>query len=287
MERGFIHSCTDIGELDKKMEAGQVTAYLGFDATASSLHVGSLPSLPTSLSLILAVSSSLLPGGGSGARWHAAWQAPVVCPARAPMHVLVHDLRVVACLWWVLWKEQVAAADHDIAAPTAVWTQAHRPSGGGHHQGRRPVGQGRLAQDALQWSLPPLLWLSSAPLLPPPLHSSALLSALLRSSPWCVCSLADAFGQSAREGDCRTHAGGFAEDIASNIKGIQQAFDKFITFGIGHTDATLVNNDDWLSAVKYLEFLRDYGPMFTINRMLNFESLSPPIPSDRPSLRPC
>ena len=50
MERGFIHSCTDIGELDKKMEAGQVTAYLGFDATASSLHVGSLPSLPTSLS---------------------------------------------------------------------------------------------------------------------------------------------------------------------------------------------------------------------------------------------
>jgi hypothetical protein len=50
MERGFIHSCTDIGELDKKMEAGQVTAYLGFDATASSLHVGSLP-LPPSLPL--------------------------------------------------------------------------------------------------------------------------------------------------------------------------------------------------------------------------------------------
>ena len=39
-----------------------------------------------------------------------------------------------------------------------------------------------------------------------------------------------------------------------------------------------MNNDDWLSAVKYLEFLRDYGPMFTINRMLNFESLSPPLP---------
>lgn len=43
-----------------------------------------------------------------------------------------------------------------------------------------------------------------------------------------------------------------------------------------------MNNDDWLSAVKYLEFLRDYGPMFTINRMLSFESLSPPRPPCRP-----
>jgi hypothetical protein len=59
--------------------------------------------------------------------------------------------------WWVLREEQVAAADHDIAAPTAVRTQAHHPTGGRHHQGRRSVGQGRLAQDAFQWSLPPLL----------------------------------------------------------------------------------------------------------------------------------
>ena len=41
-ERGFLHSCTNIEELDKQMKAGTVTAYLGFDATASSLHVGSL-----------------------------------------------------------------------------------------------------------------------------------------------------------------------------------------------------------------------------------------------------
>ena len=39
-ERGFLHSCTNIEELDKKMKAGVVTAYLGFDATASSLHLG-------------------------------------------------------------------------------------------------------------------------------------------------------------------------------------------------------------------------------------------------------
>jgi len=63
------------------------------------------------------------------------------------------------------------------------------------------------------------------------------------------------------------------EGIQENIAGIQRAFDKFLEFGDGATDATLVNNDDWLSAVKYLEFLRDYGPMFTINRMLSFESV--------------
>ena len=65
MERGFIHSCTDIGELDKKMEAGQVTAYLGFDATASSLHVGSLPfppSLPSHSFLLPPIPCSLEAG---------------------------------------------------------------------------------------------------------------------------------------------------------------------------------------------------------------------------------
>ena len=34
-----------------------------------------------------------------------------------------------------------------------------------------------------------------------------------------------------------------------------------------------VNNDEWLSSLKYLEFLRDYGTLFTINRMMSFESV--------------
>jgi len=147
MERGFLHSCTNIEELDKQMEAGLVTAYLGFDATASSLHVGSL----------------------------------------LQIMILRH-----------------------------LQKSGHKPIvllGGGTTKVGDPTGK-----DA----------------------SRKMLS--------------DA-------------------DIASNIKGIQQAFDKFITFGDADTDATLVNNDDWLSAVKYLEFLRDYGPMFTINRMLSFESV--------------
>jgi len=41
-DRGFIHQCTDFKTLDHKFSNGIVTAYLGFDATAKSLHVGSL-----------------------------------------------------------------------------------------------------------------------------------------------------------------------------------------------------------------------------------------------------
>ena len=42
LERGFIHQCTDFQALDEKFVSEKVTAYLGFDATANSLHVGSL-----------------------------------------------------------------------------------------------------------------------------------------------------------------------------------------------------------------------------------------------------
>lgn len=41
-ERGFIHQCTDLAGLDERLAGGPVAAYIGFDATADSLHVGSL-----------------------------------------------------------------------------------------------------------------------------------------------------------------------------------------------------------------------------------------------------
>ena len=63
------------------------------------------------------------------------------------------------------------------------------------------------------------------------------------------------------------------EVIRQNTEGIASCFSKFIRFGDGPTDAIMVNNADWLDEVKYLEFLRDYGRHFTINRMLNFESV--------------
>ena len=61
--------------------------------------------------------------------------------------------------------------------------------------------------------------------------------------------------------------------IAANIEGIRKVFERFIDFGGGPTGAILVNNADWLDQLNYIEFLRDYGLHFTINRMLTFDSV--------------
>ena len=63
------------------------------------------------------------------------------------------------------------------------------------------------------------------------------------------------------------------DDIAENIAGIRKVFERFLTFGDGPTDAIMVNNDDWLSELEYVPFLRDVGRHFTINRMLTFDSV--------------
>ncbi|MBT3765586.1 MAG: tyrosine--tRNA ligase [Rhodospirillaceae bacterium] len=63
------------------------------------------------------------------------------------------------------------------------------------------------------------------------------------------------------------------ETINQNMAGIKQIFSKFLTFGDGPTDAVMVNNADWLKGLEYIEFLRDYGQHFSINRMLAFDSV--------------
>ncbi len=63
------------------------------------------------------------------------------------------------------------------------------------------------------------------------------------------------------------------EIIAANKAGIRQVFDKFLTFGDGPTDAVMVDNDDWLSQINYISFLRDFGQHFSVNRMLTFDSV--------------
>jgi tyrosyl-tRNA synthetase len=72
------------------------------------------------------------------------------------------------------------------------------------------------------------------------------------------------------------------EKIADNMAGITAVFKKFLTFGEGPTDAMLVNNDDWLSDLQYLDFLREYGRHFTINRMLSFESVKQRLARESP-----
>ena len=63
------------------------------------------------------------------------------------------------------------------------------------------------------------------------------------------------------------------EQIEANIGGIESVFSKFLAFGDGETDARLVNNTDWLEALNYIDFLRDYGRHFSVNRMLSQESV--------------
>ncbi|MAW81035.1 MAG: tyrosine--tRNA ligase [Parvularcula sp.] len=63
------------------------------------------------------------------------------------------------------------------------------------------------------------------------------------------------------------------DEINANIASIKGAFDQYLKFGDGPTDAIMVNNDEWLSKLGYVEFLRDYGVHFTINRMLTFDSV--------------
>jgi len=64
-----------------------------------------------------------------------------------------------------------------------------------------------------------------------------------------------------------------SEAIDANIASIRRAFERFLTFGDGPTDAVLLNNADWLDKLEYISFLRDVGRHFTINRMLTFDSV--------------
>ncbi|GMI03569.1 hypothetical protein TrVE_jg12045 [Triparma verrucosa] len=77
------------------------------------------------------------------------------------------------------------------------------------------------------------------------------------------------------------------DDIGNNIKGISKVFETFINFEEdneeeGQPKAKMVNNEDWLGGLKYLNFLRDYGTYFTVNRMLSFESVKQRMARENP-----
>lgn len=155
-DRGFLHQCTGITELDKKLMEKTQSAYLGFDATADSLHVGSL----------------------------------------LQIMILRH-----------------------------LQNSGHRPIvlvGGGTTKVGDPTGKD---------------------------ESRAMLD---------------------------------EATIQKNMQGISKVFETFLTFGDGEQDAIMVNNDDWLSSLKYLDFLREYGTQFTINRMMNFESVKQRLEREAP-----
>ncbi len=72
------------------------------------------------------------------------------------------------------------------------------------------------------------------------------------------------------------------EEIDRNIEGIRKIFDRFLKFGEGPSDAIMLNNAEWLDALQYIPFLRDYGRHFTINRMLTFESVKRRLEREQP-----
>jgi tyrosyl-tRNA synthetase len=145
-ERGFVHQCSDEAGLDALAEKGEIVAYVGYDCTAPSLHVGSL------LSIMM-----------------------------------------------LRWLQQAGGK------PIALM-------GGGTTRVGDPSGKDETRQ--------------------------------IRS----------------------------IEEIDANKAGMQQAFAKFLKFGSAKTDALMVDNAEWLAGLNYIEFLRDVGRHFSVNRMLTMDS---------------
>jgi len=155
-ERGYIHQQTDAAALDERAAAGIVCAYIGFDATANSLHVGNLVQI-----------------------------------------MLLHRLQQTG----------------------------HRPivlMGGGTTKVGDPSGRDETRQ-----------------------------------------LLTD-------------------EQINANIAGIRKIFGNFLRFDDSPTGAMMVNNDDWLSNLKYIPFLREVGRHFSINRMLTMDSVKLRLEREQP-----
>ena len=72
------------------------------------------------------------------------------------------------------------------------------------------------------------------------------------------------------------------QDIEINKNGIKSVFEKYLTFGDGPSDALMVDNADWLDSLHYVRFLRDYGPHFSINRMMGMESVKLRLEREQP-----
>ena len=71
-------------------------------------------------------------------------------------------------------------------------------------------------------------------------------------------------------------------EIEKNKQGIKAVFEKYLKFGEGPSDAIMCDNDEWLSGLEYVQFLRDYGRHFSVNRMLSFDSVKLRLDREQP-----
>ena len=72
------------------------------------------------------------------------------------------------------------------------------------------------------------------------------------------------------------------EQVNANLESIKKSFSNYLTFGDGPTDALMVNNADWLDQLQYIDFLRDYGRHFSVNRMLSQDSVRMRLEREQP-----
>ena len=63
------------------------------------------------------------------------------------------------------------------------------------------------------------------------------------------------------------------EQIDANIAGMKKVFAKYLSYDNSDSGALMLNNAEWLDSLNYLDFLRDIGRHFSVNRMLSFESV--------------
>ena len=72
------------------------------------------------------------------------------------------------------------------------------------------------------------------------------------------------------------------ETLSKNIQGLKKSFMKFLNFGDGKNDAIMVDNYDWFKNINYLEFLRDIGTCYSVNRMLTMDSVKTRLEREQP-----
>lgn len=70
--------------------------------------------------------------------------------------------------------------------------------------------------------------------------------------------------------------------LKNNIVGLKKSFMKFLNFGDGKSDAVMVDNYDWFKDINYLEFLRDIGTCYSVNRMLTMDSVKSRLEREQP-----
>jgi tyrosyl-tRNA synthetase len=72
------------------------------------------------------------------------------------------------------------------------------------------------------------------------------------------------------------------EQIEVNLQSLQKVFASYLTFGTGGSEAVMLRNSEWLLPLNYIDFLREVGRHFSVNRMLTFEAIKQRLDRDQP-----